>query len=249
MRSVGQASRPERDLRSRPKQSGFTLIELLIAITLVAAISTGMLYAMRVGLLTLQKVDDRLQSNRRVVSVEQILSRQMEGVMPVTGDCRNAAGGAIPRVPAFNGNDQTLHLVTSYSMTEGSRGAPRILELQVVNSDRGGFRLIVNESLYTGPSSLAPFCFERAFLPAQVRPDSFILADRLAYCHIAYQETRPEAPNQQRWLLVWDKPNLPSAVHFDMAPLVADPATLPLLSVTVPIHITREVLNPYADAQ
>jgi prepilin-type N-terminal cleavage/methylation domain-containing protein len=230
-------------------QRGFTLIELMIAITLVAAISAGMLMAMRTSLITLEKVDGRLQSNRRVVSVEQILSRQLSGAMPVTGECRNAGGGTSPRVPVFNGNDQTLHLVSSYSMTEGSRGLPRVLELQVVPSDRGGVRLVVNESLYTGPLSIAPFCIERSFLPARVTPQSFVLADRLAYCRIAYQEYKPETPSQEKWLPVWNKPDLPSAVHVDMAPLMADPATLPLVSVTVPIHVTREVLNPYGDSQ
>ena len=54
-------------------QRGFTLIELMIAITLVAALSTGMLMAMRTSLITLEKIDERLKSNRRVMSVERIL--------------------------------------------------------------------------------------------------------------------------------------------------------------------------------
>src|SRR5580658_10432185 len=53
--------------RARRAQKGFTLIELMISITLVAAISAGMLMAMRAALLTLEKVDARLQSNRRVM--------------------------------------------------------------------------------------------------------------------------------------------------------------------------------------
>ncbi len=219
----------------------------MISVTLVAAIASGMLWAMRTSLITLEKVDARLDSNRRVMSVEQILSRQLSGVMPVTGNCQNAGGGIIQRVPVFNGTDQTLHLVSSYSMSEGSRGYARLLELQVVPSDRGGVRLIVNESLYTGPSSVAPFCMERAFAPGTVTPQSFILADRLAYCRIAYQEWLPMTPVNQHWLPVWNKPDLPSAIHVDMAPLATDAATLPLMSVTVPIHVTREVLNPYAD--
>jgi prepilin-type N-terminal cleavage/methylation domain-containing protein len=232
--------------RGRLAQRGFTLIELMISITLVAAISAGMLMAMRAGLLTLEKVDARLQSNRRVMSVEQILSRELGGVMPVTGQCGNAAG---PLVPIFNGADAGLLLVSSYSMAEGARGYPRILQLAVVPSDRGGVRLIVNESLYTGPASTAPFCFENAFVPPQLTPQTFVLADRLAYCHISYQEYLVQTPNLEQWLPVWNKPDLPSAVHVDMAPLVSDTATLPLVSVTVPIHVTRQVMSPYADAQ
>lgn len=244
---VGQAVSPAN--QSRRAQRGFTLIELMISITLVAAISAGMLMAMRAGLLTLEKVDARLQSNRRVMSVEQILSRQIGGVMPVTGDCSNANGGVTPRVPVFNGADQTLLLVSSYSMAEGARGYPRILQLEVVPSDRGGVRLIVNEALYTGPASIAPFCLAGGFAPPQVSAQSFVLADRLAYCHISYQQYLVQTPNLEQWLPVWNKPDLPSAVHVDMAPLVADAATLPLVSVTVPIHVTRQVLSPYADSQ
>jgi prepilin-type N-terminal cleavage/methylation domain-containing protein len=247
---VGQAIlRPANQpshVQARQAQRGFTLIELMISITLVAAISAGMLMAMRAGLLTLEKVDARLQSNRRVMSVEQILSRELGGVMPVTGQCGNAGG---PLVPIFNGADAGLLLVSSYSMAEGARGYPRILQLAVVPSDRGGVRLIVNESLYTGPASTAPFCFEHAFAPPQLTPQTFVLADRLAYCHILYQEYLVQSPNQEQWLPVWNKPDLPSAVHVDMAPLVADAATLPLLSVTVPIHVTRQVMSPYVDSQ
>ena len=65
----------------KQRQAGVTLIELMIAITLVAAISTGMLMAMRTSLITLEKVDARLQSNRRVMGAEQILARQIGGLM------------------------------------------------------------------------------------------------------------------------------------------------------------------------
>ena len=249
---LNAAAEPDQGVRRGPggpphcRQRGFTLIELMISITLVAAISAGMLMAMRAGLLTLQKVDARLQSNRRVMGVEQILSRELGGVMPVTGQCGNAAG---PLVPVFIGADAGLLLVSSYSMAEGARGYPRILQLAVVPSDRGGVRLIVNESLYTGPASTAPFCFEHAFAPPQLSPQSFVLADSLAYCHISYQQYLVQAPNQEQWLPVWNTPDLPSAVHVDMAPLVTGAATLPLVSVTVPIHVTRQVMSPYADSQ
>jgi len=233
--------------RSFAANRGFSLIELMVAITLVAAISVGMLMAMRTGLITLDKVDSRLQSNRRVMSVEQILSRELSGVMPVVGDCRSSDGGIRPRAPIFSGTDQRLLLVSSYSLDEGARGYPRLLALQVIPSDRGGVRLIVNESLYTGPSSTGPFCLDGAAAPVPPTPSSFVLADRLAFCRISYQEYLPQSPNLQKWQAIWNKADLPSAVHVEMAPLIADPVSLPLVSVTVPIHVTREVLSPYAD--
>jgi prepilin-type N-terminal cleavage/methylation domain-containing protein len=226
---------------------GFTLVELLISITLMAALSAGMMTAMRSGLLTLQKVDDRLQSNRRVISVQQIISREISNAMPVTGSC-GASSSAAPSgsFPSFNGNAQTLHFVSSFSMTEGSRGYPRVIEMQVLPSDRG-LRLIVNEFLYTGPDSTGPLCENGQFLPGRPTPQSFVLADRLASCQFVYKSSDPESPKGAGWVAEWTKPNLPYAVRVEMVPLVADPARLPLLSVTARIHVTREVLSPYAD--
>src|SRR5580692_11985961 len=66
---------------------GFTLIELMISITLVAALATGMLMAMRTSLLSLEKIDARLQFNRRVMGMERVLTRQIGGVMPVVSNC------------------------------------------------------------------------------------------------------------------------------------------------------------------
>jgi hypothetical protein len=50
------------------------------------------------------------------------------------------------------------------------------------------------------------------------------------------------------WLPQWTKPNLPAAVHVDMAPLFPDPSSLPLVSVTVLIHINRDVNAQYTDS-
>ena len=44
-------------------QRGVTLIELLVVITLVAAISTGLLMAMRIALNTMEKTQVRLEEN------------------------------------------------------------------------------------------------------------------------------------------------------------------------------------------
>ncbi len=224
-------------------ESGFTLVELLISVVLVALISTGMLFAMRSALITYTKTDDRLQSNRRVMSVERILSRELGGVMPVIGNCADNSTLAV-----FNGNAQTLHLVTSYSITEGARGYPRVVELQVLSDGAGGLRLIANEFLYTGPYATAPLCSGGAFRPGIATPQSFVLADRLAYCVISYQNYDPNTRMATNWQPMWTAPNLPAAVHVAMAPLIPDPARLPLVSVTTPIHINRDVNATYNDA-
>ena len=225
------------------RESGFTLIEMLIAVTLVAAISTTMLFAIRTALITLQKTGDRLMANRRVMSVERILGSQLGGLMPVIGYCSDNT-----QMPIFNGTEQTLHLVTSYSLAEGSRGQPRIVELQVLPADGGGVRLIANEFPYTGPYSTAEFCAGSSFRTGAPTPQSFVIADRLAYCRISYEDLDPTTYMGTTWLPQWTKPNLPAAVHVDMAPLIPDPASLPLVNVTVLIHINRDVNAQYTDS-
>ncbi len=224
------------------RHAGFTLVELLIAITLVAALSTGMLLAMRTGLQTVQKVDDRLTANRRVLSVQQILQHQISNAFPALGQCGDGGGSGL----MFRGTPQSLLLVSSYSMTEGARGLPRVLVFQVIPSDQG-VRLIVNESLYYGPQSTAPFCLNG--LPfAQPGPQSFVLADHLAYCKFVYEIGDPESPRPKGWVNAWSQPLLPYAVRVDMVPLMADPAHLPLLPVTARIGVTRDPTVTYNDS-
>jgi hypothetical protein len=206
----------------------------MIAITLAAAISTGILMAMRTGLLTLQKVNDRLASDRRVLSVQQILQHQLSNAMPVIGQCGDSGPMFV-----FQGTDQTLHLVSSYSLTEGARGYPRVIELQVMPGDQG-LRLIANEAMYAGPQSVGPFCLGGGFQPGRATPQSFVVADRLAYCRFSYKDVDPQSPKGGGWSAAWNKPVLPYAVRVEMAPLAGDPAHLPLTTVTAQIHITRD---------
>ena len=212
---------------------------MMIAITLVATLSTGMLMAIRTSMITLEKTDSRLQSNRKMVAVQQILTRQISGVMPVMSLCGTG------RVAYFSGTADSLHLISTYSLAEGSRGYPRVLEFQVIPAERGGVRLIVNEHLYSGPASTIPFCAT----PVEATPQSFVLADRLEYCRFVYLEMIPESPAARNWVPFWNRQNLPSAVRVEMAPLVADPVQLPVVSVTIPIHTTREVGALYEDFQ
>jgi prepilin-type N-terminal cleavage/methylation domain-containing protein len=228
-------------VRGLSLQEGFTLIELMISITLVAALATGMLMAMRTSLLSLEKIDSRLQFNRRVMGMERILTRQIGGVMPVMSDCGK------DRIPIFLGSPDALRLVTSYSMTEGARGYPQFDEFRVVNG-ADGLRLVMTEHLFTGPSSTAPFCgSDPETQLVDVTPASLIVADRLATCRFSYRESLADGPPSSKWLTSWDKPELPAAVKIEMTPLDSSPALLPVMNVTVPIHVTRQVRPWYVD--
>jgi hypothetical protein len=201
-----------------------------------------MMMAMRTSLMSLEKINSRLQFNRRVMGMEHILTRQIGGVMPVTSDC------GPKRVPIFNGTSDALRLVTSYSLAEGARGYPQFDEFQVVPAN-GGLRLIVTEHLYTGPSSTAPYCGAEALLgSSRGAPTAYVVADRLASCSFSYREQIPDQPPSAKWLSSWDRGDLPAAVKIEMTPLDSSAVLLPVMNVTVPIRITRQVRTWYDDA-
>jgi general secretion pathway protein J len=229
--------------RRRGRTRGFTLVEMMIAVTLVAAIMTGLLMAMRTGLTAYEKVNRRLEDNRRVMGLDQALHRQFGGMMPVTGEC--GVGGA--KVPAFNGDAASVRFVSSFSLAEGSRGYPQVVEYVAVPDPHGGVRLMMNERIYTGPSSLAPLCVNGTFPPAQVTPQSVEMAGKLAYCRFGYRMPIPDSPMGGDWLPVWQKPDLPRALRVEMMPEGPNPSQLPMLTLNVPVHVTRLVAGVYAD--
>jgi len=229
-----------REVRS---ERGVTLLELMIAITLVAGLSTGMLMAMRTSLLTYEKTAKRLESNRRFVKTQQMLSDQISAVMPVQGACPRDDGQIVGVASFLSGSENTLRLVSSYSIAEGSRGYPQIVEYRVIAEQRGSVRLVATERPYTGPQSTTPSCGG-----APASGESYVLAEHLAYCRFSYHE--PYDQNrfiETPWLPLWDKPLLPAGVRIEMRPVVPDAGGLSVLGVTVPIQVNRDPRMIYVD--
>ena len=218
---------------------GFTLIELMISITLVAALATGMLMAMRTSLLSLEKINSRLQFNRRVMGME---------TDSYAADRRRDAGDERLRgaVRFFWALSDSLRLVSSYSMAEGARGYPQFDEFRVVKGEEG-LRLVVTEHLYTGPSSTAPFCGgeQSVYGCYAVVVDCGGPAGELALFPIG-RRCRTRLLRRSGWP-VWDRPDLPAAVKIEMTPLDSSAALLPVMNVTVPIRITRQMRSWYED--
>ena len=247
-----------RSLALSPRRSlaGVTLMELLIAVTLVSLLSVGMLMAIRVGFNAMGKTNDRFLSNRRALGAQRIVEQEIAGFMPVAADC--GGGGGRSRVPFFQGEPDAMRFVSTYSIQEAARGYPRILEFQVIAGERNeGVRLIVNENLYFGPLSTGAFCFGLSpdpmsgfaaprFAPIQAGPQSFVLADKLAFCRILYQEALPP-PALARWLPRWFKAGWPSAIRVEMAPLAPDPAKLQPMTITAPLRSRRDPMGDYAN--
>jgi hypothetical protein len=218
---------------------------MIIAVTLVAAIVMGLLMTMRTGLSAYQKVQARLEDNRRVMGLDQALHRQLGGIMPVAMQCPGVAQTA-----AFIGDLGSLRFVSSSSLAEGARGYPRVIEYIAAPDPEGGLRLMMNERIYDGPSSLIPLCAAQGLAPVALTPQSVELAGKMAYIRFGYRKPIPDSPMGGDWMPVWQGiPDLPRAVRIEMAPLASDPAHLPMLTVNVPVHLNRLLLFPYADQQ
>ena len=224
---------------------GFTLMELIIAITLVAAIATGMLMAMRGGLLTMNRTQTRLEDNRRALGIQRILSMQLAGAIPVRTGCR---GGQLSPF-AFRGSISALQMVSTYSVTEGSRGYPHVVEYQVAPEPNGTFRLIIHERPYSGPGTTSEFCSENLSVQGSAPP--FVAAVGLAYCRFSYHQVNPDTEFRGGgWVNDWSEPDLPSAVRIEMLPAAPDATRLPVLSVTASLPVNRHFEDlPYEDQQ
>ncbi len=232
------------------KERGVTLIELLIAVTLVSALALAGLVALRVGISAMQKSNNRLMANRRSLGAQKALEQQIAGFMPVLAECQVPPEVPPARVPFFEGEPQSMRFVSTYSLEGSFRGMPHILEYSVIQGGRGeGVRLVVTEYLYTGARSAGAFCLGMMqdpvegvniprWLPVNVGPSAFVLADRLASCRILYRETLPTPPFE-RWTSRWALPRWPTAVRIEMQPLEPDPSRLQPMTLTAPVRAQR----------
>ena len=235
----------------RRSERGVTLIEVLIAVTLLGLLSVAMFTAMRIGLTAFGRTDDKLMANRRAAGAQRILQDEFEGFMPVMALC-GAATEQMTRLPFFQGQPDAMRLISTFSLQQGWRGQPQILELMVIPAEDRGVRLVVNEIPYTGPRGAGQLCSPQGglvpkFLPIAPGPKSFVLADKLAYCRFSYFMPRlaPELP--ATWKAAWTGPYWPGGVRVEMAPLDADPSRVQPISITAQIPIHRSPEIPYAD--
>src|SRR5262245_7262832 len=119
-------------MRTCRPTAGVTLLEVVIAVSLLSLLTVGVSAALRLGLSALSKTNTRLMSNRRVTGSQLALQQQLEGFMPVIAPCGSTPGapGGV-KMPFFHGSEESMRFVSTYSLQEGARGIPRILEFQV----------------------------------------------------------------------------------------------------------------------
>lgn len=239
-------------------QSGITLIEILIAVSLLSLLSVGMLVAMRLGFSTMDRTDAKLVKNRRVSNTRAIIENEINGFVYSYANFRPQPDKP-QRVPFLQVETQSMRFVTSYSIEDAWRGRLHIAALQVIPGENNqGVRLIVNEMPYTGPDQagqqivgLEQPTVERPvivhYAPIVAGTQSFVLADRLAYCSFSWLAPLLVAPFQQ-WRPDWVLPGVvPFAVRIEMAPLDASATDLHIGTVTVPFNVNRDPNVVYDD--
>ncbi len=242
-------------------RAGVTLIEVLIAVSLLSFLSLGIMFALRIGLSALDKANRKLMDDRRIVGAQRILEDQLAGFMPVVALFAPSPDAPGQKIPFFEGRPQSMRFVSSYSLGEAARGMPQILEFQVIPGQQDvGVRLVVNENVYTGPRSAGRFSLgmgmdpglgvlTQLFLPISVGPQSFVLADRLAYCRFSYLGLVPGTLLEQ-WMPAWIPiKQWPMAIRIEMASLDDNPGTLKPLTVTAPVHVDRFPIYDYLEEE
>jgi hypothetical protein len=244
----------------RRSTAGMTLLEVLIAVTLLTLLMLGMSIAMRVGLSAYSRTTDRLMDNRRVAGAQRILHSQLEGLMPATPACLGGDGASSVRFVFFQAEPQYMRMVSTFSLQEGWRGEPQILEFFVIPGEQGrGVRLVVNETPYT-PFTAGSFCqgvMQDADLgisvpryppPPEAKPTTFVLADKLAACKFSYYtHDKDPAVVDAHWVTKATGMGWPLAIRIDMAPLEPDAARLQPISVLSEVHLIRLPSIAYVD--
>ena len=197
----------------------------------------------------------------RVAGAQRILEDELEGLMPVTlMACGKQVFTGSSGPVLFQATEQTMRLVSTFSLQQSWRGQPQILEMFVIPGEDGrGVRLVVNETPYS-PVTAGMACQglvqdqvsglqAPVFLPPQPSEKSFVLADRLAYCKFSYliKSPRADQPQTPKWLTVAPAGGWPLAVRVDMAPLERDLSLLQPISVTAPIYLHRGPTIEYGD--
>ena len=101
---------------------------MLIAVSLLSLLTLGMMWAIRIGLNSMAKANERLMANRRVTGAQRVLEQQIYNLIPAAAEVfPNPASSAGQKILFFEGQQQSMRFVSSYSLKEGFRGHAQIL--------------------------------------------------------------------------------------------------------------------------
>ena len=243
---------------SNPR-AGLTLIEVLVSVTLLSLLLVAMLLAMRIGFNAYAKTNSKLMADRRVAGAQRVVSEEIEGLMPVTIACTGGQASGGPKVAFLKAEPQAMRFVSAFSLQQGWRGQPRVLDMFVIPGATAGVRLVVNEAIYN-PVGAGKSCLQVApdpltgamaprFPPPEPNGASFVLADELAGCRFMYLPRPDAAHPQTTWTAEASGRGWPMAVRNEMTPLEPDPSRLEPITITAPIRVHRSAEIQYVDNQ
>jgi prepilin-type N-terminal cleavage/methylation domain-containing protein len=221
--------------RSRQRR-GVTLLELLVAMSLFSLLSVAVFYSLRTGIGSLDRVRSAVADSRRQAGAQRSLELMLAGIT-LTGAQYFEQGQATGRNTFFfQGDGAAMRFVSNYSLTQGSRTPPQLIELAVAPHPEGGVRLLLNERPYPGPQILGALIMgsfpdpeggvSLRFLPVAIGPSSFVVADRLPACRFLYLERI--FPDGDVWRERWRQTILPKAIRIEMGTRV----------ITAPVYVS-----------
>ena len=231
--------------RRLPSNAGLTLIEILVAVVLLGLLSTGIVASLDVSSRAWQVTRDRLTLDRRIATANSILHSQISGIAPILTEIPPQRRIPLTSFFFFQGEPDAMRFVSSYSVTDGRRAGLQIVELKIVDSERGR-RVLLNQMPFQGPLSaglLVEGYFRDAnfprgrlvFRPIEPRATSLIILDELQDCSFAYLKESRNLSEPTRWLPLWsDSYELPGAVAIRLTPR-GDPARLLPVSIVAAI--------------
>ena len=192
-------------LRSRA-EAGITLLELLVSMTIVSLLATTALFAWRVGSSAWLKASERLEKDRTVLAVHQLVEEQMASMVPY--QAWTTSGG---REVLFQGEPQTARFVSRYSLARRAASGLYLIEYQVAEQADGTRQLLLNESPVWGNEELGtllagaesrPEGVVQKFQPFERGPQTVTLIEGLQECRFEYYRT--PGPNQPgTWTDQW----------------------------------------------
>lgn len=222
-------------VRDRQRR-GVTLLELLVAMSLFSLLSLGVFFSLRTGLASLDRVRERVADSRRQAGAQRSLELMLAGIALSRAQYLEPGQAAGLDTYFFQGDAAAMRFVSNYSLEQGSRTPPQLIELAVAPHPEGGVRLLLNERPYPGPqiagmlilgSALDPDGIRSLrFRPVEIGPRSFVVADRLPACRFWYLER--VIPDGDIWRERWRQPSLPKAIRIEMG----------ARTVTAPVYVS-----------
>lgn len=218
------------------RRRGVTLLELLVAMSLFSLLSLGVFFSLRTGLSSLDRVRDRVADSRRQAGAQRSLELMLAGISTSKAQYFEPGQQTGLSTDFFQGDVTEMRFISNYSLQQGARTPPQLIELGVARHPEGGVRLLLNERPYPGPQIAGWLILGSAadpdggrflrFRPIEIGPRSFVVADRLPVCRFWYLERI--VPDHDLWRERWRLPTLPKAIRIEMG----------ARTVTAPVYVS-----------